>query len=208
MILLLTPINEGQIHNEISSFGSVLAILKDRTILLLFLGIVFVVGVDVGMNTAAPKLLMERCFIDSIQAGYGPSVYFALRTLGALIGAIILSRFPSNKFFRINIVVTVLALGILFFAYNATSIFVLYGIIGFTIANIFSILYSMALKACPEKGNEISGLMITGVFGGAVFPFLMGILSDVLGSQIGGVIVILAGTLYLTFASFAIKINN
>ncbi|MCW3789829.1 hypothetical protein [Plebeiibacterium sediminum] len=66
----------------------------------------------------------------------------------------------------------------------------------------------MALKARPEKGNEISGLMITGVFGGAVFPFLMGILSDLLGSQIGGIIIILAGALYLTFASYAIKVKD
>ncbi|MCW3785982.1 MFS transporter [Plebeiibacterium sediminum] len=128
--LMFTPIEEESIHNKMSTFGSALGILKDKTIFLLFLGIVFVVGVDVGMNTAAPKILMERCSLDSIQAGYGPSVYFALRTLGAFAGAIILAKFSSHKFFQLNIIVAVLALVILIFAYYKPFVFVLFGVIG------------------------------------------------------------------------------
>ncbi|MCW3787671.1 MFS transporter [Plebeiibacterium sediminum] len=206
--LMVTIIDEEPVKGNSGTFSSVFGILKDKTIFLLFLGIVFVVGVDVGMNTAAPKILMERCGLDSIQAGYGPSVYFALRTLGAFLGAIILARYSSKKFFRLNIIIAVIALILLIFIYDKLLIFILYGVVGFTIANIFSIIYSMAIQTLPEKGNEISGLMITGVFGGAVLPFLMGILSDTLGSQVGGIIIILAGTLYLAFASFAIKVKN
>ncbi|MGQ1948332.1 MFS transporter [Geofilum sp. OHC36d9] len=203
--LLTTSIDEGPAKVEASSFRSVLEILKDKTIFLLFLGIVFVVGVDVGMNTAAPKILMERCALDSIQAGYGSSVYFALRTIGAFIGAFVLARFSSSKYFKINIVIAATALVFLIFIYDKIAIFVLFGVIGFTIANVFSIIYSMAIQARPGKGNEISGLMITGVFGGAVIPFVMGVLSDILNSQVGAVYVILAGTIYLTFAAFALK---
>ena len=206
--LMVTKIEEEPVKGNSGTFASVFGILKDKTIFLLFLGIVFVVGVDVGMNTAAPKILMERCGLGSIQAGYGPSVYFALRTLGAFLGAIILAKYSSKKFFRLNIIVAVMALVLLIFTNGKLSIFILYGVIGFTIANIFSIIYSMAIQARPDKGNEISGLMITGVFGGAVLPFMMGILSDLMGSQLGGIIIILAGALYLAFASFAIKVET
>jgi len=202
--LLVTPIHEEIETTKASSFGSVLGILKDKTIFLLFLGIVFVVGTDVGMNTAAPKILMERCGLNSIVAGYGPSVYFAFRTLGAFLGAIMLAKYASEKFFKINIIVAAIALISLFFLANQWMIFAMYGVIGFTIANIFPIIFANAIRRHPDKANEISGLMITGVFGGAVIPFFMGIASDKIGSQTGSLIVILLSVGYLIFCSLSV----
>jgi len=60
----------------------------------------------------------------------------------------------------------------------------------------------MAIQRRPDKANEISGLMITGVVGGAIIPFFMGLLSDTIGSQVGAVIVILASAIYLFFLAF------
>lgn len=203
--LMLTPIAEQEVENKSSSFGSVLGILKDKTIFLLFLGILFVVGVDVGVNTAASKILMERSGLSSIDAGFGPSVYFAFRTLGAFLGAFFLAKFSSIKFYKVNIVVAVLALIALIFMDNKLGVFALLGIIGFTIANIFPIIYGNAIQLRPDKANEISGLMITGVFGGAVIPFFMGIVSDLIGAQTGAVFVILTSALYLTLLAFIMK---
>ena len=148
---------------------------------------------------------MERAGLNSIDAGYGPSVYFAFRTLGAFLGAFFLAKYSSSKFFKLNMVGAVLALIALIFIGDKMSIFALYGIIGFTIANIFPIIFGMAIQSRPDKANEISGLMITGVFGGAVIPFFMGLMSDGLGSQVGAVIVILASALYLFYLAFAVK---
>ncbi|MFB6343238.1 sugar MFS transporter [Saccharicrinis sp. FJH62] len=203
--LMATPIVEEPIEAEVNTFGNVMALLKDKTIFLLFLGILFVVGVDVGINTASPKILMERAGLDSITAGYGPSVYFALRTLGTFLGAFLLAKYASSKFYKINIIIAVLALVALIFVNEKYLIFGLYGVIGFTIANIFPIIFGIAIQKRPEKANEISGLMITGVFGGAVIPFFMGVASDIIGSQVGAVLVILAGALYLMYAAFALK---
>jgi len=197
--LLLTPIHEDSGDVKSTSFASVGELLKDKTILRLFLGIVFVVGVDVGLNTAAPKILMERAGLNSIEAGYGPGVYFALRTLGAFMGAFLLAKFSSSAFYKLNVAIAVTALAALIFAGDKFVLFGLYGIIGFTIANVFPILFGIALKKRPDKANEISGLMITGVFGGAVIPFLMGIMSDTLGSQAGSVLIILASAVYLLY---------
>jgi len=206
--LMATPIQEEPVTGKASSFGSVLGILKDKTILLLFLGILFVVGVDVGINTASSKILMERCGLSSLDAGYGPSVYFAFRTLGAFLGAFFLARFSSVKFFKINIVIAVAALVALIFVGDKMAVFAIFGVVGFTIANVFPIIFGMAIQSRPDKANEISGLMITGVFGGAVIPFCMGLMADSFGSQVGAVIVILASALYLMFAAFAIKVKQ
>ncbi|MDP4271866.1 MAG: MFS transporter, partial [Bacteroidota bacterium] len=202
--LLATPIGEETIQGNTSSLGDVLELLKDKVVFLLFLGILFVVGVDVGINTAASKILIERCGLDVIHAGYGSSVYFAFRTAGAFIGAFLLTRVAASSFFRVNILIAVAALAVLLFVKEKLLIFALYGVVGFTIANIFPIIYSYAIRRRPEKANEISGLMITGVFGGAVIPFFMGITSDAVKSQAGSVFIILLSALYLTYCAFSL----
>lgn len=203
--LMATPIEEELVTGKASSFGDVFSILKDRAIFLLFLGIIFVVGVDVGLNTAAPKILMERCGMNSIDAGYGPSMYFAFRTVGAFIGAILLVKYSPIRIFKIITVVAVLALIALVFAADKVVIFALYAIIGLAIANVFSIIFSLAIQSRPDKANEISGLMIMGVFGGAVIPFIMGLTSDILCSQVGSILIILLSAIYLLFCAYLIK---
>jgi len=203
--LMATPIKEMTIIKQASSFSNVFNLLRDKTIFLLFLGILFLVGVDVGVNTAAPKILMERCGMNSLDAGYGPSMYFAFRTVGSFIGAILLAKISSVKFFKIITMVAVFALVVLLFLQDKFSIFMIFGVIGFAIANMFSIIFSMAIQSKPDKANEISGLMITGVFGGAVIPFIMGLTSDAMGSQLGSVLIILLSTLYLLFCAFVVK---
>ena len=203
--LMSTPIQESEINISRSSYSDILNLLKDKTILLLFLGIVFVVGVDVGMNTAAPKLLIDRTGLNSIDAGYGTSVYFALRTLGTFLGAVFLAKYSSIRFFKINIIMAITALIVLIFTDDKFILFGLYGIIGFTIANIFPIIFGTAIQIKPDKVNEISGLMITGVVGGAIIPFFMGMLTDIMKSQTGAVLVILISTIYLLFAALIIS---
>lgn len=203
--LMATPIQEEAVIQKASSFAGVFLLLKDRTILLLFLGIVFLVGIDVGVNTAGPKILMERCRMDSISAGYGTSMYFAFRTAGSFIGVWLLAKFSSKTFFKISSVITVFVLLALVFTAHKATIFGLYAVIGLSIANVFSIIFSMALQSMPEKANEISGLMITGFFGGAVIPFIMGLASDLLGSQTGSVLIILICAFYLMYCAFAVS---
>lgn len=206
--LMLTPIKEEAPTVKASSIGETFSLLKDRTILLLFLGIVFVVGVDVGMNTVTPKLLIERCGLSVENAGYGSSVYFLCRTIGAFIGAILLVKMSDIKYFRINIIAALVSMVVLYFMQAQLPILIMVGLIGFTCSSIFPIIYAMAIKARPEKANEISGLMITGVFGGAVVPPLMGFAADTMGSQIGSLIIITICMGYLIFCSLGIKTQN
>lgn len=203
--LLLTPVEKEQSSGKPASFLEVFALLGDRTILLLFGGILFVVGVDVCTNMATPKILMERCGLGVEDASYGSSVYFAFRTLGAFLGAIILAKVSGAKFFRVCIIASVIAVVILLFTHNQWAIYACVAAIGLFCANIFSIIFSAALRHLPAKANEISGLMIMGVSGGAIFPLMMGYASVGMGSQAGSIIVIGLCMVYLTFASFAIK---
>ena len=77
-------------------------------------------------------------------------------------------------------------------------------LIGYGNSNIFSIVFSQALLYMPGKKNEISGLMIMGLFGGTVFPLAMGLASDAIG-QSGAVAVMTVGVLYLLYYTLKIK---
>ena len=203
--LLATPIREESPESEASSAGAVFGLLKDSRILLLFFGIFFVVGVDVGVNTVSPKLLIERAGWAVEKAGLASSVYFVCRTVGALAGSVLLTRIDDAKYFVYNIVAAVVALVLLFFVKGTLPMLVLIGLIGFLCSSIFPIIYSAAMKARPEKANEISGLMITGVSGGAVIPPCMGVLADLIGSQAGSLIVIGVCMAYLAFCAFFLR---
>ena len=206
--LMFTSVPKEQETVSSSSLSATFSLLKDKTILLLFLGIVFVVGTDVGMNTVAPKLLIERLNMPLAQAGFGSSVYFAFRTAGALLGAILLAKINEMKYFRVNMFIAITAMIVLFFIKEQYAMLTLVGVVGFTCSSIFAVIYSMAIQARPEKANEISGLLITGVFGGAVIPPLMGLATDAIGSQVGSLIVILLSICYLLYCSFGVKVSK
>ena len=203
--LMSADIPKETAATESSSPGATFALLKDKTILFLFLGIFFVVGVDVGINTVAPKLLIEREGFSVDQAGFGSSLYFVCRTAGALTGSFILAKMDDIAYFRINILAALAAVFLLFFAENTAAIMILIGCIGFFCSSIFSVIYSQALKNRPDRANEISGLMITGVCGGAAIPPAMGVLTDAVGSQAGSIAVIAACMVYLTCCAFCLK---
>ena len=202
--LFLTQIEEQPVEGKTSSFGECFSLLKDRTILLLFLGILAVVGIDVGLNTTIPKFLMERCGILLDQAGLGTSLYFIARTTGTFVGAILLIKFSGRKFLIISMVVAIAGMLVMLMMSNLWAILVLIFIMGFAVANVFSIIFSAALQKKPERANEISGLMIMGVAGGAVIPPLMGVVSDAMG-QTGGMAVLLVAMVYLLFSAFNMK---
>lgn len=204
LLLASTEIEQEPLETE-SKKGAVLeafGLLKDPTILLFFLGIFFVVGVDVGTNTVSTKLLIERCGFAVEKAAFGASVYFICRTIGAFLGTFLLARVDEVKYMKINLVLATASLLLLFIAKNAALIYAGVGGIGFFCASVFSILFSLALKARPERANEISGFMITAIFGGAVIPPLMGFMTQAIGNQNGSVIIIGLCMAYLIFCSW------
>ena len=198
-----TPIEEEK-PDKASGFVSCLKLLGSPFILLCFLGIMCHVGIDVGTNTTAPKILMERLGMTLDEAGFATSLYFIFRTLGCFSGAIILQKGSARSFFVISVICMLLAMVGLFVSNAEAVIYTAIALIGFGNSNIFSIIFSQALLAVPEKKNEISGLMIMGLFGGTVFPLFMGFASDAMG-QDGAVAVMTVGVIYLLCYTLKIK---
>ena len=179
-------------------------LMKNRTILLLFLGIFFIVGVDVATNFISSKLMAIRFGWSEEQVKFAPKVYFLCRTIGALLGAFLLACIAEMKYFRVNIVACILSFLVLIFVDNDVVNIMCIGGIGFFASSVFSIIYSMALQVQPDKANQISGLMITAVAGGGVVTPVIGFAIGIAG-VIGGVMVTLFCVLYLAYCAFGIK---
>lgn len=204
--LLSVKIEESHKVSETTSIGRSLGLLGDMSILILFLGILFVVGVDVGLNTTIPKLLMERTSLSLERAGLGTSLYFIARTAGTFLGALMLVKYSGRRIYKGGIIVALLSMIGMFFTSSLWVLLVLIFIVGFSVANIFSIIYSSAMRLRPDAANEVSGLMIMGVSGGAIFLPLMGMAADMMGgTQTGALIVLFLSLGYLLFGSTRLK---
>ena len=199
----LTSIKEEPVAKG-SSVIDCFRLLGKPFILLCFLSIMCHVGIDVGTNTTAPKILMERLGMTLAEAGFATSLYFIFRTLGCLSGSAILRKVPEKVFFAVSVGMIVAAMIILALAHAQWLLYVGIALVGFGNSNIFSITFAQALQHDPDHKNEISGLMIMGLFGGTVFPLAMGFMSDAMGT-IGAVLVMAVGALYLT--AFTLKIK-
>ena len=162
------------------------------------------VGIDVGTNTTAPKILMERLGMGLDDAAFATSLYFIFRTAGCFLGSFILRKMSAKSFFGISVVMMLVAMAGLFAFHEKTMIYACIALIGFGNSNVFSVIFSQALLYLPAKKNEVSGLMIMGLFGGTVFPLAMGVASDAMG-QSGAVAVMTVGVLYLLFYTFRIR---
>lgn len=202
--LYFTNVEETSFQGNKTNIAGCLSLLNDRLILGLFLGIVFVVGIDVGLNTTLPKYLIQKAGIPLEQAGLGISLYFAAKTAGNFLGGFILVKSSPEKFYRATSILAVIALGSTLILQNLTAILVAIFVIGLAVSNIFSVIFSIALNKLPKRKNELSGLMMMGIIGGAIIPFFMGLVSDSYG-QGAALLVIMACLLYLMLNSFLRK---
>lgn len=185
---------------------------SDRIVLLCFLGIVAHVGVDVAINAQAPRILTEHTG-DTFTAiaSSATMVYFVARMIGCFTGGIVLQKISNKLGMRIcGVIMTLSAICFTIFTLVPTNppvwlFWVAVALVGFGNSNVFSLFLSHALMYRPDRQNEISGLMLMGLIGGAIFPPIMGAAADVAG-QFGGILVMAIGCLYVLVVGFAYKV--
>ena len=199
-----TSIEEDPIEGKASSIMDCVKLLSRPVVLLCFIGIMCHVGIDVGTNTTAPKILMERHEMTLNDAAFATSLYFIFRTIGCLTGSFFLRVMSNRLFFLISVVMMALAMAGLGFGTSKAVLYTAIALVGYGNSNIFSLVFSQALLSDKSRQNEISGLMIMGLFGGTVFPLAMGVAADAMG-QLGAVAVMAIGVAYLLLFFFRMK---
>ena len=162
------------------------------------------VGIDIGMNTVSPKLLIHKLGITIEAASYASGLYFIARLSGGLFWTFIINKIPKRVFFYISISLLLIGVGGLYFASTKFWLSFFIAVVGAGNASIFPVIISQAISKHPDQKTKISTLMIMGQFGGAIFPLLMGIALDKIGMY-ASISVLMLGIFYLIFFSLKLK---
>lgn len=195
--------------DKVSGFGEVIRLLADGFVLCCFIAIICHVGIDVGTNATAPRFLAE-VWPGQEQDAYNFAivVYFIARTTSCLLGAGLLRVMPAKLFFLCGVILVGAGLILLWSAPNKMMVYISVALIALGNSNLFSVAFSQAINRRPAEGNEVAGLMIMGVCGGAIIPQAMGICSDIIGGQSGAVMVLCCACIFLLCYTFMIKSIN
>jgi MFS transporter, FHS family, L-fucose permease len=201
--LAITKIEETT-PKEPATFFRSLGLLKNPFVATMVLAIFALVGIDVGLNTNIQYLLSSKFNLDLETASLGISVYFFSLMASRFIGAIVLSKINNAKFFIITSLLTVILLILLIIAPSSEASLIFIGLTGLVSGNLFPLIFSLTVNKLPEKANEISGLMIMAVVGGAIIPPLIGYCQNFFSAS-GSLIVLVLCAAYIYLSSMIYK---
>lgn len=203
--LALTPIQEK--NSEVkATFQSSLGLLRNPFIFSMVLAIFLIVGLDVGMNTNIQNLLVQKFDISLERASLGISVYFFALMISRLGGALLLAKVDNYRFLFWTALLTVLLILLIIFSPTATLTLILIFLIGLSSGNLFPLIFSLTINKMSNRANEISGLMIMAVVGGAVIPPIMGLVNRVAGVSVS-FLVLIACASYVFISYFILRKN-
>lgn len=204
LIILFMKVKEKDKGSQPTTLKSSFKALNDRYILMMVLGIFLYVGAEVSMSSKIAIFFSEHYHVDLSKIGMiGVGVFFLALTIGRFLGSVILNWMKPAKFLLITSLVSIVGIAALFF-YSITLAWVSVFLIGIGFANIFPLVFSIAVDKMPEKSNEISALMVTAIVGGAIVPILTGYIADI-NLQLSFLIPLIC-ILYITF--IALKISK
>jgi MFS transporter, FHS family, L-fucose permease len=204
--LSMTPIKESKPDRKPASFASCFGLLKNRFVAFMALAIFLTVGTEVAINTNIANVMIAKYGLTLDKAVIGISWFFAGETISRFLGAIILNWIRPRVFLLLTSLVALLGVLGVFLAPDSMVAFVSILVIGLGAGNLFPIIFTMALAKMPERANEISGLLIMAVSGGAFIPLAMGYVSTVFGPM-ASLFVIGGCMLYLLWVSFYVRKN-
>ncbi len=186
-----------------ATLGSCLSLLRDGYVLVMVLAIFFYVGAEVSVSSGIPLYLHERFGVDVTKVGLlGTGLFFLALIIGRFSGGLILNWLAPKKFLIITCILSLIGLLGMFIPSEKISIIGFF-LIGFGFANIFPLVFSIAVDTLPQHTNKLSGLMVTAIVGGAIIPPIMGYVAETTKSMQMGFIVPLAALVYITIVAFS-----
>lgn len=205
--LLATKIEEAELSEKPATFASCFGLLKNKFILIMVFGIFFVVGSDVGMNSNIANYLQSMFNLSLENASLGISIYFTALMIGRFTGALVLNWISASKFLVVSTLLALAGIVIMLFAPSLLIARAAIFLVGLGSANLFPLIFAISVEKMPQRTNEISGLMIMSVSGGAAIPPIMGIVNTYAGIT-AGISVLAFVMLYILFAGFYTLKNN
>lgn len=203
-----TGINETRQPEVRASLSTAFKLLGTKYIALMVFSIFVIVGIDVGFNSNSGQYLMNTFGMEQVAAESGRSVYFLGKMLGTFGGAILLTKVAARKCYMWSAILGIIAFVAILFLRSPVAAWGLVFLIGLSVANVFPVVFSITVERFPDRSNEISGLMMMAICGGAVIPLLMGWVTEFSNNMFGMTILLLC-MLYLFLVSiYALRIEK
>jgi MFS transporter, FHS family, L-fucose permease len=161
-----------------ATFSSCLRLLGNPFVLVMVLGIFLYVGAEVSMSAQIP-ILMDKVFgLKDFGLWLAWGLFFLPIFAGRVAGAFVLRNVKAGRFLVFSVLLSIAGILLLFFG---AKLFAFAGIvlIGLGFSNIFPLIFSITVDAMPERSNELSGLMVTAIVGGAFIPPITGAVADI-----------------------------
>jgi len=187
--VFMLKIKEKKNDGKAASLGSCFGMLKNPYVVAMVMGIFVYVGAECVMANSLPIYFTENFGMDGGLAKQYIVYFYVAIMIGRFAGAAMLRKFNTKTFLRNTAILalvgfafmffanTIGAMGIAFLSAKNVTIFALF-VLAFGFANIFPLIFSMAIDRIPSKANELSGLMVTAICGGAIIPPIAGFVAD------------------------------
>lgn len=193
-------VEEKKSDHAAATLGSCLALLKNGYVLAMVMAIFFYVGAEVSVSASIPLYLKERFDIDINRVGLlGTGLFFTALTIGRFSGGMLMNWMSPRKCFLATCVVSILGLLGLYLP-NQTLAIASFFVVGLGFANIFPLVFSLAVETMPQHTNELSGLMVTAIVGAAFVPPITGFMADRTSVELS-FLVPLAAVVYITWTA-------
>jgi len=168
------------------------ALFKNRSVILYFLGIFAYVGTEQGAANWISQFLLAYHKYDPQTVGAGKvSLFWGLMTVGGILGLILLKFLDSRKVLLGFTAAALVFLTLALFGPGPLAL-IMFPLMGFAASVMWPVIFSLALNSLESHHGSFSGILCTGIIGGALVPLVIGRLGDLFGLRQGMLV------LYLT----------
>ena len=167
------------------AWSTIKELFKNKIVILFFIGIFAYVGTEQGIANWISEFLSKYHGFDPQTTGADTvSYYWGLLTVGCILGLALLKLFDSKLVLRVFTIAAMICLAVALFSGNRMPLY-FFPAAGFFLSVMWSIVFSLGLNSLDKHHGSFSGILCTGVIGGAIVPLIIGFVSDFIGLRFG-----------------------
>jgi len=171
---------------KVGNFSTIKELLKNKYVVLFFFGIFAYVGTEQGVASWISKFLEDYHGMNAaVEGATATSWFWGLLTIGCFLGLGLLKLFDSKIILRVFVIAAMIALATALTTSSGQTAYVSFIAVGFFASVMWSIVFSLALNSVSSNHGAFSGILCSGILGGAVVPLIVGVLGDAFGLRVG-----------------------
>ena len=185
MLLIISFIKLPKVEltdeEKVGAFASYIELFRKKEVLLYFLGIMAYVGTEQGLANWMSKFLNTyHRFNPEVEGASAIAWFWGLMSVGCLLGLIILKLVDSKLALKVFSLLAMATVALALFGPAQLSLWA-FPTAGFFLSIMFSVIFSLALNSVEKHHGSFSGILCSGIFGGALVPLIIGWIGDQIG---------------------------